>query len=161
MSGFPIRNGFRTLRFVSVASSFGFLLAVYLLYGLHHGPEIVPERNSTANRKPLAVDRIGESCSKDDIVVYQGATTPLPNGIPTYTVQILNVCISGCTIADIHMSCGWFSSARMINPRIFKRLGYDDCLVNDGGPLGPGGSLSFEYANSFRYPLSVANVRCY
>ena len=106
-------------------------------------------------------DRIGDSCSLSAIALYQGATSPLPNGIPTYTVQILNVCISGCTVSNIHVSCGWFSSARMINPRIFRRMRYNDCLVNDGGPLAPGGSLSFEYANTFRYPLSVTDLRCY
>ena len=76
-------------------------------------------------------ERMGDSCSKDDIVVYQGATAPLPNGIPTYTVQILNVCLSGCAVSDIHVTCGWFSSARLINPRIFRRIRFDDCLVND------------------------------
>ncbi|ERN17759.1 hypothetical protein AMTR_s00047p00097450 [Amborella trichopoda] len=106
-------------------------------------------------------DRIGDSCSRDDIEVYQGDTRPLPNGIPTYTVQILNVCLrSNCDISAIHLRCGWFSSARMINPKIFRRLGFNDCLVNDGRPLRSGGSLSFQYANSFRYPLSVSSVIC-
>lgn len=103
---------------------------------------------------------MGEECSKDDIVVYQGSTGTLPNGIPTYTVEILNVCVSGCTISGIHLTCGWFSSARMINPKIFKRLRYDDCLVNDGAPLPTGRTLMFRYANTYRYPLSVASVDC-
>ncbi|KAG9443492.1 hypothetical protein H6P81_014832 [Aristolochia fimbriata] len=106
-------------------------------------------------------NRIGVSCSKDDISVYQGETGPLPNGIPTYTVQILNGCSRGCTMSDIHFSCGWFSSVRLINPRVFRRLGYDDCLVNDGGPLSAGGSLSFQYSNTFQYPLSVSYLRCH
>ncbi|KAK9267984.1 hypothetical protein L1049_010421 [Liquidambar formosana] len=106
-------------------------------------------------------NRIGATCSKDDIVIFQGPTTPLPNGIPTYTVQILNVCVSGCSISNIHVSCGWFSSARLINPRVFRRIDYDDCLVNDGEALGPGESLSFQYANSFQYPLLVSSVACY
>ncbi|EHA8589402.1 TPD1 protein, partial [Cocos nucifera] len=106
-------------------------------------------------------ERMGvESCSKDDVVVYQGATAPLPNGIPTYTVQVLNVCSTGCAVADIHVSCGWFSSARLINPRVFRRLGYDDCLVNDGAVLRPGQSLSFQYANTYPYPLYVSSVSC-
>ncbi|KAJ0018335.1 hypothetical protein Pint_09461 [Pistacia integerrima] len=105
-------------------------------------------------------NRIGTACSKDDIVIFQGSTAPLPNGIPSYTVQILNVCVSGCSISDIHVSCGWFSSARLINPRVFRRVYYDDCLVNDGEPLGPGETLSFQYANSFRYPLTISNVAC-
>ncbi|KAK8693019.1 hypothetical protein V6N13_070618 [Hibiscus sabdariffa] len=122
---------------------------------------------STHNRKLLhgtAVkepDRIrGERCSKADIVINQGATSPLPSGIPTYTVEIMNVCVSGCDISGIHFSCGWFSSARLINPNTFRRLRYNDCLVNDGKPLMKGGTLSFQYANTFLYPLSVSRVVC-
>ncbi|XP_011084759.2 protein TAPETUM DETERMINANT 1, partial [Sesamum indicum] len=90
-----------------------------------------------------------EKCSKSDIVISQGSTEALPNGIPTYTVEIMNVCISGCDISAIHLTCGWFSSARLVNPRVFKRLRFDDCLVNEGKPLVNGRTLSFQYANTF------------
>ncbi|KAK4362747.1 hypothetical protein RND71_017988 [Anisodus tanguticus] len=96
----------------------------------------------------------GDKCSKSDIVINQGPTAPLPSGIPTYTVEIMNVCVSGCDISGIHLKCGWFSSARLINPRIFKRLRFDYCLVNDGKPLINGHTISFQYANTFRYPLT-------
>ncbi|GAV81579.1 hypothetical protein CFOL_v3_25033 [Cephalotus follicularis] len=102
----------------------------------------------------------GEKCTKADIVINQGPTAPLPSGIPTYTVEIMNVCVTGCDISRIHLTCGWFSSARLINPKIFKRLRYNDCLVNDGKPLINGGTLSFQYANTFRYSLSVSSVSC-
>ncbi|XP_040990550.1 TPD1 protein homolog 1-like [Juglans microcarpa x Juglans regia] len=102
----------------------------------------------------------GERCSKEDIEVSQGPTAPLPSGIPTYTVEIMNVCFTECDISGIHLSCGWFSSAHLINPNIFKRLGYDDCLVNDGKPLIYGSILSFQYANTYPYPLSVSTVVC-
>uniref|UniRef100_A0A6N2MVS5 Uncharacterized protein n=1 Tax=Salix viminalis TaxID=40686 RepID=A0A6N2MVS5_SALVM len=78
---------------------------------------------------------------------------PLSTGIPTYTVQIMNMCAAGCDISGIHLHCGWFSSARLIDPKIFKRLRYNDCLVNDGKPLVTGDVLTFEYANTFSYPL--------
>ena len=102
----------------------------------------------------------GEKCTKSDIVINQGPTAPLPTGIPTYTVEVVNACATGCDIHGIHFKCGWFSSAHLINPRIFKRLRYDDCLVNDGKPLVYGGTLSFQYANTFPYPLSVSSVVC-
>ncbi|KAJ7957208.1 Tapetum determinant 1 [Quillaja saponaria] len=102
----------------------------------------------------------GETCSKADIVISQGPTAPLPSGIPTYTVEIMNVCVSGCDISGIHVDCGWFASARLINPKVFKRLRYNDCLVNDGKPLVNGGTVSFQYANTFLYPLSVSSVVC-
>ncbi|PKH63907.1 hypothetical protein CRG98_050232 [Punica granatum] len=106
------------------------------------------------------MNRIGGECSKDDVAIYQGPTEPLPDGVPTYTVQILNVCASDCSISDIHVSCGWFSSAWLVNPSVFRRIYYDDCLVNDGNALGPGDGISFQYANSFPYPLSVSAVSC-
>ncbi|CAH8352691.1 unnamed protein product [Eruca vesicaria subsp. sativa] len=105
--------------------------------------------------------RIGQDCSNDDIVVFQGSTVPLPNGVPAFTVEILNACASDCSVAEIHVNCGWFSSVRLVNPRVFRRLSYDDCLVNDGQPLAPGQTLSFQYANSFSYPLSVSSVSCF
>ncbi|KAG5035766.1 hypothetical protein AAZX31_04G180900 [Glycine max] len=102
----------------------------------------------------------GEKCSKSDVVINQGPTAPLPSGIPTYTVEIMNMCVSGCDISGIHLRCGWFSSARLINPKLFKRLRYNDCLVNDGRPLINGATISFQYANTFLYPLSVSSVVC-
>ncbi|KAI3472584.1 hypothetical protein Pfo_031166 [Paulownia fortunei] len=113
------------------------------------------------NEKGVEPNRIwSDKCSKSDIVISQGPTEPLPNGIPTYTVEIMNVCVSGCDISSIHLSCGWFSSARLVNPRVFKRLRFDDCLVNNGKPLVNGRTLSFQYANTFPYPLSVSSVSC-
>lgn len=94
-------------------------------------------------------------------MIDQGPTSPLPSGIPTYTVEIMNVCVTGCNISRIHLTCGWFSSATLVNPRVFKRLRYNDCLVNDGKPLVNGGTISFEYANTFLYPLKVSSVACY
>ncbi|XP_068652144.1 TPD1 protein homolog 1-like [Aristolochia californica] len=135
-------------------------------FGKMHFHRLGPS-HSFHNRKLLEHDgvkarleKIGERCSEDDIQVYQGPTSPLPSGIPTYRVEILNACETGCAIAGIHMRCGWFSSARMINPKVFKRLSYDDCLVNDGEALSNGGSLSFQYANTFSYPLTVTSVTC-
>lgn len=102
----------------------------------------------------------GGLCRKRDLAVNQGATAPLPSGIPTYTVNIINVCSAGCKIHDIHLSCKWFSSARTINPKVFRRLGYDDCLVNDGQPILPGGSVSYQYANTFPFPMAIKSLKC-
>ncbi|XP_057804856.1 protein TAPETUM DETERMINANT 1-like isoform X2 [Salvia miltiorrhiza] len=119
------------------------------------------KRKGHESEKGVEPNRIwSDKCSKSDIVISQGATEPLPNGIPTYTVEIINTCISGCDISAIHLSCGWFSSARLVNPHVFKRLRFDDCLLNDGKPLRNGRTLSFQYANTFRYALSVSSVSC-
>ncbi|TMW84723.1 hypothetical protein EJD97_024538 [Solanum chilense] len=107
-------------------------------------------------------NRIGEgTCSNNFIQVNQGPSASLPSGIPTYTVIVLNACYSGsCSISNIHLSCGWFSSARLINPKIFRRLNYNDCLVNDGQPLAAGESLTFSYANTYPYKLAVSSIVC-
>ncbi|XP_010943624.1 TPD1 protein homolog 1-like [Elaeis guineensis] len=160
------------------------LLAVFVLLNFYSGygrrfdgpingtfPKFRSVSVSCRNRKlllleheggdPSQTERVGEECSRDDIMVHQGATTPLPNGIPTYTVEVLNVCSErSCSIGRIHLSCGWFSSARLINPRVFRRLRYNDCLLNDGRPLPAGSSVSFQYANSFRFPLAVSSATC-
>uniref|UniRef100_A0A2N9G2Q0 Uncharacterized protein n=1 Tax=Fagus sylvatica TaxID=28930 RepID=A0A2N9G2Q0_FAGSY len=86
---------------------------------------------------------LAEECSNSDIAVSQGATELLPNHIPTYTVEITNVCATGCSISGIHLKCGMFSSSTLIDPKIFKRLAVDDCLVNDGQALAPGQIISF------------------
>ncbi|WZZ59799.1 hypothetical protein YC2023_059906 [Brassica napus] len=44
---------------------------------------------------------------------------------------------------EINVTCGWFSSVKLVNPRVFRRLSYYDCLVKDGQPLAPGQTLSF------------------
>ncbi|WOH05163.1 hypothetical protein DCAR_0624577 [Daucus carota subsp. sativus] len=120
-----------------------------------------PHRKLLRSATILEPDRVwGDKCSTSDITIYQGPTAPLPSGIPTYTVEIMNMCSTGCDISGIHLSCGWFSSARLINPRVFKRLRYDDCLVNGGKPLAVGRVITFQYANSFRYPLSVQRMKC-
>ncbi|CAG7864006.1 unnamed protein product, partial [Brassica rapa] len=70
-------------------------------------------------------------------------------------------CVSDCKITEINVTCGWFRSVRLVNARVFRRLSYDNCLVKDGHPLAPRQTLSFLYANSFSYPLSVSSVSCF
>ncbi|KAE9587439.1 hypothetical protein Lal_00031793 [Lupinus albus] len=151
----------------SLLAGFGGGTVLFELLGLEEGRNNtfhIPLHRKLLHRADTAIlepNRIwGEKCSKADIVITQGPTTPLPNGIPTYTVDIMNICVSGCDISGIHLSCGWFSSARLINPKLFKRLHYNDCIVNDGKTLINGGSISFQYANTFLYPLSVSKVVC-
>uniref|UniRef100_A0A0E0EWI2 Uncharacterized protein n=1 Tax=Oryza meridionalis TaxID=40149 RepID=A0A0E0EWI2_9ORYZ len=100
-----------------------------------------------------------DSCSEQNVVVYQNNAEHLPSGIPTYSVEIINVC-TACTVYDVHISCGEFASAELVDPSQFQRIGFNDCLVKGGGRLGPSEAVSFQYSNSFAYPLAVANVAC-
>ncbi|GLJ48879.1 hypothetical protein SUGI_1030810 [Cryptomeria japonica] len=105
-------------------------------------------------------EKMEQACSKEDIVVNQSPESPMPNGVPSYTVEIQNVCTTGCSIAQIQLTCGWFSSAVEIDPKVFKRLSYNDCLVNNGNPIKAGGSISFVYAQTSKYPMAVSSVKC-
>ncbi|KAK2990238.1 hypothetical protein RJ640_014690 [Escallonia rubra] len=93
------------------------------------------------------------SCTNRDISISQSIGSS--SGIPQYIVQIVNTCVhSGCAPSNIHIHCGWFASARIVNPRTFKRVAYDDCLVNGGRPLRTSQTIRFTYSNSFMYPLA-------
>lgn len=97
------------------------------------------------------------TCTNRDISISQSRDST--SGIPQYIVQIVNTCVSGCAPSDIHLHCGWFASARIINPRTFKRLSYDDCLVNGGKPLKTSQAIRFTYSNSFMYPLAFKSAK--
>ncbi|KAH6776092.1 tapetum determinant protein [Perilla frutescens var. hirtella] len=79
-------------------------------------------------------------------------------GIPTYTVEIMNTCVSSCDIAAIYLSYGWFNSVRLVKPHIFNRFYFNNCIINNGKPLLNGRTLSFQYANTFCYSLSISSV---
>ncbi|KAK1279331.1 hypothetical protein QJS04_geneDACA004589 [Acorus gramineus] len=97
-------------------------------------------------------------CTNRDISISQSRDTGAP-GIPQYIVQIVNTCVFGCAPSDIHLHCGWFASARIVNPRTFKRVSFDDCLVNGGRPLRSSQTIRFTYSNSFVYPLRFRSAR--
>ncbi|BBN09816.1 hypothetical protein Mp_4g22940 [Marchantia polymorpha subsp. ruderalis] len=105
------------------------------------------KRRSRQSRRLL----ISDQCSNKDISIIQNEETNA--GIPRYVVQIVNTCISDCAPTDIHVFCGWFASSPLVNPNYFKRLAYNDCLVNGGRPLAPGSVIQFQYANTFMYPM--------
>ncbi|RLN39621.1 hypothetical protein C2845_PM01G45450 [Panicum miliaceum] len=118
------------------------------------------ESSSLGSGHYYSTERMGpDDCSEEDVVVYQSSANPLPSGIPAYTVQIINVC-GGCTVADVHVSCGDFASTELVDPDKFQRVGFNDCVVKGGGPMEPSEAVSFQYSNSFSYQLNVASVAC-
>jgi hypothetical protein len=137
--------------------------------GHHHHPSWSPPAGGgggggggvvpTARMGP---DGSSTSCSGEEaVVVYQSSANPLPSGIPAYTVQIINVCGGGCTVYDVHVSCGDFASTELVDPAKFQRVAFDDCVVKGGAALEPSETVSFQYSNSFSYQLSVASVACH
>ncbi|XP_045829010.1 protein TAPETUM DETERMINANT 1-like [Trifolium pratense] len=113
--------------------------------------------HETSSISDKTVNVVGDKCSKLSIEISQNMTG-LIGGIPEHSVVIANTCVSDCVISNIHVACGKFSSAILINPTTFKRLEYNDCLVNNGQPLSGGAVISFKYANTFPYELSVSNA---
>ncbi|KAI3957292.1 hypothetical protein MKW92_036392 [Papaver armeniacum] len=98
-------------------------------------------------------------CPTDTLAVYQGRVDPLPGGLPEHFVNICNIA-TNCTAYRIYLSCGWFASAKLINPQVFKRLRFNNCLVNDGKDLEEGRCLSFTYSETYPYPLAVKSIKC-
>ncbi|XP_024400377.1 uncharacterized protein [Physcomitrium patens] len=91
-------------------------------------------RSFNRNRRMLQQTR--NLCTNKDISISQGPDgSP---GMPHFSVQIVNTCMSGCAPSQVHVYCGWFASASLVNPNIFQRLAYNDCLVNGGRPLKQG-----------------------
>ncbi|KAI3827259.1 hypothetical protein L1987_01331 [Smallanthus sonchifolius] len=107
---------------------------------------------TTSTVKPQELLKRAYSCTSRDLSI--GQTTQSQHGIPEYAVEIVNTCQSKCGPSNIHFHCGSFASAKIVNPRDFKRLSYDDCLVNHGQPLKSGQVISFTYSNTFKYPIS-------
>ncbi|CAM6122985.1 unnamed protein product [Calypogeia fissa] len=101
------------------------------------------------------------SCASQDLSLTQGSVVST-SGIPTFDVQIVNLC-GVCAMAEIHVACGNWASATPVDPFVFTRLGYNDCLVNNGAPLSSQGSVSFQYSNSAMYPMSItsASTECH
>ncbi|XP_073133540.1 protein TAPETUM DETERMINANT 1-like [Henckelia pumila] len=115
--------------------------------------ELEPETHVYYSHRKLMLHVEAGTCRNRDISISQSRYST--SGIPQFIVQIVNTCVSGCAPSDIHIHihCGWFASARIVNPRIFKRLSFDDCVVNGGKPMKSSQIIRFTYANSFIYPL--------
>ncbi|KAJ6689807.1 hypothetical protein OIU85_006146 [Salix viminalis] len=113
----------------------------------------IRQQSYSSHRKLSALG----TCTNRDISISQSRDTT--SGIPQYIVQIVNTCVFGCAPSNIHLHCGWFASARMVNPRTFKRLSYDDCLVNGGKVLKTSQIVRFTYSNSFMYALQFKSAK--
>lgn len=114
----------------------------------------------------LAVTPVGNQkteapteCSENFVAVSQAEATRWLGGMPSYSVTITNTCAS-CAVSDVHVSCGEFGSAKLVDPSSFRRVTAGDCLVGGGGAMQPGESISFDYSNMYPYDLDVSSVSC-
>ncbi|MCO5554163.1 hypothetical protein L7F22_007689 [Adiantum nelumboides] len=120
------------------------------------GPEAILQPENIIRHEDKILHN--DTCSKGDISIVQGQSSSMPSGIPTFSVEIINMCVVGCVISNVHIACGWFASAKLVNPKVFRRIKFNDCLVNNGAPIKGGESISFQYSNSFQYPLKVLSA---
>ncbi|XP_062232389.1 TPD1 protein homolog 1B-like [Phragmites australis] len=153
---------------------FGFLLACEagVVSGDPPSPSAVDHEKTVVHmRKLLNITAAGtaateeelmmglEECSEQAVVLSQDSEGPMPNGIASYSVAITNTCLSR-TVREVHVSCGEFASTELVNPNDFRRVAVGDCLVRNGGAMGPGETVAFEYSNLFKYQLDVVSVSC-
>ncbi|XP_028755355.1 TPD1 protein homolog 1-like [Neltuma alba] len=101
------------------------------------------------------------ACSSDFVNANTtGPVGTLPSGTPVFFVTITNICPSNCRISNLYLKCESFTSEIPISPNVFRRVGPNDCLVNDGLPIGIGNVVTFEYAHPHIFNLSVLSLRC-
>ncbi|KAL9247440.1 hypothetical protein vseg_020872 [Gypsophila vaccaria] len=72
-------------------------------------------------------------------------------GKAKFRVDVVNNC-GTCPVTDIHVKCGKFPQS-LVDPKMFKVLKFDDCVVNSGLPLLPLQILTFNYSRPTKYPL--------
>ncbi|KAL6905348.1 hypothetical protein ACP4OV_002949 [Aristida adscensionis] len=114
-----------------------------------------PHRSEAASGDPAS----SSAAAAKHRTASQSGDGYLPDGVPEYSVTIANGCL-GCTVHNVHVACGEFASTELVDPSDFRRLAVGDCLVRDGGPMAPGDVVTFQYSNSFQYPMHVASVAC-
>ncbi|XP_074287133.1 uncharacterized protein At1g05835 [Silene latifolia] len=76
-------------------------------------------------------------------------------GKARFRVDVVNNC-GTCPVTDIHVKCGKFPQS-LVDPKLFKVLKFDDCVVNSGLPLLPLQTLSFNYSRRTKFPLNPSS----
>ncbi|KAH6828862.1 hypothetical protein C2S53_013700 [Perilla frutescens var. hirtella] len=132
-----------------------FLSVVLVGLVLMNLPPLISSSSGSGSRKLITQT---DSCSHPEIEVSQSPESS-SKGIPRYRVLIANLC-SDCWIEQLHVHCGEFASANIVDPQLFKRVADGDCLVNAGRRLDSGKVIQFYYSNTFPYPLSIGNYVC-
>lgn len=127
------------------------------LLGLNHPSSLVTKTSEFSSK--IRDDEINQNlnfggCTYSQVVVTQKGSY-LADGTPMFQVSVINNCLT-CAMQNVHIACGDFASAVAVDPAIFKKLDYNDCILNNGYPIAPMTLLYFEYASSFSYPMQVS-----
>lgn len=100
------------------------------------------------------------NCSVGDIQISQ-SQLPGRGGLPTFIVEVRNICPTRCDIAEIHLNCAGFSHENVIDPKILMHSKNSNiCIINNNQPLKFRAAVLFEYSTNFMYKFSVASVEC-
>ncbi|XP_047330974.1 TPD1 protein homolog 1B-like [Impatiens glandulifera] len=101
------------------------------------------------------------NCCAADIRINQWPSGYTAMNIPKFTVEVVNEAwMATDGVFDVHIFCGEFASATLVNPMVFRRIGFGDCVLRDGGKIGMDEIISFDYSNILPYPLFAVHVRC-
>ncbi|KAL6640862.1 hypothetical protein ACP70R_019043 [Stipagrostis hirtigluma subsp. patula] len=118
---------------------------------------LLPKLNTTSDcRGSGCPDEVDLECEEAVDVSQHDDWAPGPPGEPGVTA-----CTSSTSASTARCTTSTSpASTDVVEPSDFRRVRYGDCIVRDGGAMGPGDEVDFEYSNSVSFPLEVASVSC-
>jgi len=119
-----------------------------------------PVNHALANASTVSPQELKGPCHPSDINIQQGEISGV--GIPIWQVQIINSCTNPmCTISEVIVQCGAFHSPTLVNPHLFRRLDpkAGTCIVNDGNKIGNAQTVTFQYSEIMKEPLTLKSVK--
>ncbi|KAF8736413.1 hypothetical protein HU200_014348 [Digitaria exilis] len=95
----------------------------------------------------------------NDVVVHQDTGNRHSSGPTEFTVKVSND--ARVPVSGIHLWCGYsFRTVTPVDPAVVSLVKHGDCLLNDGGAISPGGSVSFAYTSYIRYDMKLLAATC-
>lgn len=97
----------------------------------------------------------GEKCDSksSEPMVRQTQVKLVGEGNKKFRVEVMNKCPM-CPIINLRLKCQGFPQP-LVDPTLLRVLSSSagNCVVNDGLPLSPMETLSFNYSNSYQFAL--------
>ncbi|KAH7295141.1 hypothetical protein KP509_27G034500 [Ceratopteris richardii] len=130
-------------------------------YAVAPGPAFNREERSRSSPQDVRrlLFKVAQCRADEDIQITQGSDAPTPDLIPLYSVSIVNLCGNRrCVARNVHVACGMFASSQLVDPAVFRRVAFNDCLVNSGRPIGSGESIHFVYGSNEPIDLRILSA---
>ncbi|KAF8694305.1 hypothetical protein HU200_038446 [Digitaria exilis] len=95
----------------------------------------------------------------NDVVVHQDTGNRNSSGPTEFTVKVSND--ARVPVSGIHLWCSYsFRTVTPVDPAVVSLVKHGDCLLNGGGAISPGGSVSFAYTSYIRYDMKLLAATC-